>query len=209
MIQHGGFEVNVNINHDGRMNREFVCRPTSCLTFHSWSTITTDRSPFNIPWPICVYVVSLKIHKRFTHAIGVGKISVAFSPDLGYDNDVNLSDQEDAMSVQVCKEEYLKALKMGQREAEELRAAGKSENPAVLDELLPEIDTLTVTDVGTMDIPAERIVAPSPPGGSRRLRPAACPCWTRKRSSPPSGSPCAMPTWEKRASATPLPVMNT
>lgn len=79
------------------------------------------------------------------------------------------------MSVQVCKEEYLKALKMGQREAEELRAAGKSENPAVLDELLPEIDTLTVTDVGTMDIPAERIVGTKSAGRIAAFTPSFLP----------------------------------
>ena len=62
------------------------------------------------------------------------------------------------MSIQTCREEYLKALKLGQRESYELAAAGKKQNPEVLDELLPEIDTMTVTDVGTMEIPAERIL---------------------------------------------------
>lgn len=62
------------------------------------------------------------------------------------------------MSIQTCREEYLKALKLGQREFDELAAAGKKQNPEVLDELLPEIDTMTVTDVGTMEIPAERIL---------------------------------------------------
>ena len=62
------------------------------------------------------------------------------------------------MSIQTCREEYLKALKLGQKESEELMAAGKNENPEVLDELLPEVDTMTVVEVGTMEIPAERIV---------------------------------------------------
>ena len=62
------------------------------------------------------------------------------------------------MSIQTCREEYLKALKAGQRESDELLAAGKNPNPEVLDELLPEIDTQTIVDVGTMEIPAERIV---------------------------------------------------
>lgn len=62
------------------------------------------------------------------------------------------------MSTQTCRDEYLKALKLGQREADELAAAGKNQNPEVLDELLPDIDTMTVVEVGTMDIPAERIV---------------------------------------------------
>ena len=76
------------------------------------------------------------------------------------------------MSVQACREEYLKALKLGQRESEELAAAGKNQNPEVLDELLPEIDTQTIVDVGTMEIPAERIL-----GGSQPLPPAFFPCW--------------------------------
>ena len=54
------------------------------------------------------------------------------------------------MSIQTCREEYLKALKLGQREFEELLAAGRNTNPEVLDELLPEIDTQTIVDVGTM-----------------------------------------------------------
>lgn len=62
------------------------------------------------------------------------------------------------MSLQESREQYQKALKMGLREEDDLLAQGKSANPAVLDEMLPEIDALTVTDVGTMDIPAERIV---------------------------------------------------
>ncbi len=62
------------------------------------------------------------------------------------------------MSLQTARDEYARALRLGQKEAEELHAAGKRENPLVLDELLPEIDTLAVTDVGTMEIPAERIV---------------------------------------------------
>ena len=62
------------------------------------------------------------------------------------------------MSLQTSREEYIKALKMGQREADELVSAGKDPNPQVLDELLPDIDTLTVVDVGVLEIPAERIV---------------------------------------------------
>ena len=79
------------------------------------------------------------------------------------------------MSVQTCREEYLKALKMGQREAEELLAAGKRENPAVLDELVPEIDTLTVNDVGTMEIPADRIVGTKSAGRIAAFTPSFLP----------------------------------
>ena len=79
------------------------------------------------------------------------------------------------MLQQSCREEYLKALKMGQREVVELLAAGKSANPAVLDELLPEIDTLTVTDLGTMDIPSERIVGTKSAGRIAAFTPSFLP----------------------------------
>ena len=79
------------------------------------------------------------------------------------------------MSVQACREEYLKALKLGQRESEELAAAGKNQNPEVLDELLPEIDTQTIVDVGTMEIPAERILGTKSAGRIAAFTPSFYP----------------------------------
>ena len=79
------------------------------------------------------------------------------------------------MSVQACREEYLKALKLGQRESEELAAAGKNQNPEVLDELLPEIDTQTIVDVGTMEIPAERILGTKSAGRIAAFTPSFLP----------------------------------
>ena len=79
------------------------------------------------------------------------------------------------MSIQTCREEYLKALKLGQREYEELLAAGRSANPEVLDELLPDIDTQTVVDVGTMEIPAERIVGTKSAGRIAAFTPSFLP----------------------------------
>lgn len=61
------------------------------------------------------------------------------------------------MTTQDAFEEYAQALKQGQREYRELLMAGRSPNPAVLDELLPE-GTETVVDVGLVEIPAERII---------------------------------------------------
>ena len=55
-------------------------------------------------------------------------------------------------------EEYLLALKQGQKEAKELSAAGKNPNPLVLDEILEENAGDTVREIGLVDIPAERIV---------------------------------------------------
>lgn len=62
------------------------------------------------------------------------------------------------MSLQEAKDEYQLALKQGLKEAAELEALGRSGNPAVLDELLPEIDSMTMVDLGLMEIPAERVI---------------------------------------------------
>ena len=40
-------------------------------------TITTDRSPFNIPWPICVHVVSFIFTKGLLMQLAWGKGAVA------------------------------------------------------------------------------------------------------------------------------------
>ena len=55
-------------------------------------------------------------------------------------------------------EEYIAALKQGQKEAKELTALGKDPNPAVLDEILGDIPTESVQEIGLVEIPAERIV---------------------------------------------------
>ena len=62
------------------------------------------------------------------------------------------------MNKQTAADEYIQALKAGQKEYKELSAAGKPTHPAVLDELLPENSAETVVDVGFVEIPAERIV---------------------------------------------------
>ena len=56
------------------------------------------------------------------------------------------------------KDEYLAALKEGQREYKELTAAGKSPCPAVLDELLPNLGAMTVQELPCQEIPMDRIV---------------------------------------------------
>ena len=79
------------------------------------------------------------------------------------------------MSLQTSREEYIKALRMGQREADELVSAGKDPNPQVLDELLPDIDTLTVVDVGVLEIPAERIIGTKSAGRIAAFSPSFLP----------------------------------
>ena len=62
------------------------------------------------------------------------------------------------MNSQTAMDEYSQALRLGQKEYKELLAAGKNPHPAVLDEILPEVSTETVVNVGLVDIPTERIV---------------------------------------------------
>lgn len=62
------------------------------------------------------------------------------------------------MSIQTATDEYSQALRLGQKEYRELLMSGKDPHPAVLDDLLPENAGDVVTDVGLVEIPAERIV---------------------------------------------------
>lgn len=61
------------------------------------------------------------------------------------------------MSVQGAFDEYMLALRQGQKEYRELLMAEKDPYPAVLDELIPS-STANVADIGLVEIPAERIV---------------------------------------------------
>jgi len=62
------------------------------------------------------------------------------------------------MYKQEAREEYLNAQKQGHKEYREASAAKKPKHPLVLDELLPEGMSDQYTDVGLVEIPAERIV---------------------------------------------------
>ena len=62
------------------------------------------------------------------------------------------------MNNQLAQDEYSQALRLGQKEYRELLMAGKAPHPAVLDEILPEISTEAVVNVGLVDIPTERIL---------------------------------------------------
>ena len=61
------------------------------------------------------------------------------------------------MNVTV-REEYLAALKEGQKEYAKLTDLGKDPGPAVLEELLPEVSKLTVQELKSQEIPMDRIV---------------------------------------------------
>ncbi len=62
------------------------------------------------------------------------------------------------MLYQTASEEYIQALHHGQKEYRERLMSGKSPNPIVLDEILPEGGTESVVDVGLVEIPSERII---------------------------------------------------
>ena len=62
------------------------------------------------------------------------------------------------MYMNSAKEEYVKALKLGQKEYKELTAAGQNPFPAVLDDVLPDNDLYSVKDIPALEIPVERIV---------------------------------------------------
>ena len=59
------------------------------------------------------------------------------------------------MSTEAALDEYYLALRKGQKEYRELMMAGKNPHPAVLDEILPELSTETVLNIGLVDIPPE------------------------------------------------------
>ena len=62
------------------------------------------------------------------------------------------------MSIQESREEYIRAMHMGQKEIRELQALGKPLDPAVLDDILPDSSSCAVQDVGLVEIPSERII---------------------------------------------------
>ena len=62
------------------------------------------------------------------------------------------------MSMQAARDEYVLALRTGQKEYRELVAAGKHPHPLVLEEVLPEVDSMVITDIGLVDVPAQRII---------------------------------------------------
>jgi len=79
------------------------------------------------------------------------------------------------MIIAEATEEYLLALKQGQKEAKEFSALGKDPNPLVLDELLPEIATDAVQEIGLVEIPAERIVGTKSAGRITAFSPSFLP----------------------------------
>lgn len=84
------------------------------------------------------------------------------------------------MSIMQAREEYTLALKQGIKELEELKSAGKSSSPEVLSEILPDVDSLSVVDIGLIEIPAERIVGTKTAGRIAAFTPSFRPTMDMK-----------------------------
>lgn len=79
------------------------------------------------------------------------------------------------MSAQIAIEEYLDALKQGQKELRDAQSLGKPLHPLVLDEIIGEQNDLTVYDIGTIEIPAERVVGVKSAGRISAFSPSFLP----------------------------------
>ena len=79
------------------------------------------------------------------------------------------------MGIEMGQDEYTHALKLGQREVAELSARGKSTNPAVLDEILPDNSTNVVQDLGVLEIPSQQIIGTKSAGRITAFSPSFLP----------------------------------
>ena len=62
------------------------------------------------------------------------------------------------MASQEAVAQYSKSLKQGQKETKEHAAAGKAPYPAVLSDILPNLESTLCQDIGIIEIPSERVV---------------------------------------------------
>ena len=79
------------------------------------------------------------------------------------------------MSIQESREEYIRAMHMGQKEIKECQSMGKSLDPLVLDEILPDASSCAVQDMGLVEIPTERIVGTKSAGRISAFSPSFLP----------------------------------
>ena len=78
------------------------------------------------------------------------------------------------MHIAEAREEYAKALKLGQREARSYRARRLPATPQVLDQILP-VETETAVNIGLVEIPADRIVGTKTAGRITAFSPSFLP----------------------------------
>lgn len=79
------------------------------------------------------------------------------------------------MNIADALEEYVHALKMGQKEYRELLQKGKSPYPAVLDQIPRDVSAERVVELGLVEIPAERIVGTRSAGRISAFTPSFLP----------------------------------
>ena len=79
------------------------------------------------------------------------------------------------MYLQIASEEYSQAMKQGLKASREASAAGLSPHPPVLDEILEENNTHTLQDLGTLEVPAERIIGTKSAGRITAFAPGFLP----------------------------------
>ena len=79
------------------------------------------------------------------------------------------------MFLSGAADEYVRALRMGQKEKKELSAAGLPTGPAVLDELLPDISRCAIEELPAQDIPIERIIGTKTAGRNSAFTPGFLP----------------------------------
>ena len=79
-----------------------------------------------------------------------------------------------ALGFLEAKEEYISALRQGQKEYREQVAAGKPAHPSVLDDLLDDSSANVMQDIGLVEIPAIRIVGTRSAGRITTFPPPSC-----------------------------------
>ena len=79
------------------------------------------------------------------------------------------------MYLQIAAEEYAQALKQGQKTAKECAAAGLDTHPPVLDDILADSNTHTLQELGTFEVPAERIIGTKSAGRITAFAPGFLP----------------------------------
>ena len=86
------------------------------------------------------------------------------------------------MDVLETREEYIKARRLGQKELRELRMQGKETELAVLDSILGEGFAGVTVEVGTVNVPTDRIVGTKTAGRIQHFPQDLCRYLDQKRS---------------------------
>ena len=79
------------------------------------------------------------------------------------------------MDLQNAKEEYNQAMRHAHKERKDLILAGKPLHPAVLDEILGDSTNYSVQDIGTLEVPAQRIIGTKSAGRTTTFTPSFLP----------------------------------